>query len=281
MGIGDLFWLLFMFSALQPVLHQKMLEASRLRVLNRFERARKSRAIALVHRQETMSILGFPVMRYIDVNDSEEVLRAIKLTDADCPIDLIIHTPGGLVLAAGQIAHALRRHRAKVTVFVPHYAMSGGTLIALAADEIVMDPNAVLGPIDPQLGQQPAASVLKVLEAKKPEDIDDDTLILADVSRKAIVQVHRTVQDLLSERMSAEQASVLAEKLSTGVWTHDYPITFEEGKSLGLPISTEVPQEVYDFMRLFPQPTRTRPAVEYVPARYGTREGRRLSQRQP
>jgi ClpP class serine protease len=166
-------------------------------------------------------------------------------------------------------------------VFVPHYAMSGGTLLALAADEIVMDPNAVLGPVDPQLGQQPAASVLKVLEAKKPENIDDETLILADVSRKAIVQVHRTVQDLLSERMSAEQASALAEKLSTGVWTHDYPITSEEGKSLGLPISTEVPQEVYDFMRLFPQPTRTRPAVEYVPARYGTREGRRLSQRQP
>jgi ClpP class serine protease len=281
MGIGDILWLFFMFSALQPVLHQKMLEAARLRVLNRFERARKTRAIALVHRQETMSILGFPVMRYIDVNDSEEVLRAIKLTDADCPIDLIIHTPGGLVLAAGQIAHALRRHRAKVTVFVPHYAMSGGTLLALAADEIVMDPNAVLGPVDPQLGQQPAASVLKVLEAKKPEDIDDETLILADVSRKAIVQVHRTVQDLLSERMSAEQASALAEKLSTGVWTHDYPITFEEGKSLGLPISTEMPQEVYDFMRLFPQPTRTRPAVEYVPTRYGTREGRRLSQRQP
>jgi ClpP class serine protease len=281
MGIGDILWLFFMFSALQPVVHQKMLEASRLRVLSRFERARKSRVISLVHRQETMSFLGFPVMRYIDVNDSEEVLRAIKLTDPDCPIDLIIHTPGGLVLAAGQIAHALRRHRAKVTVFVPHYAMSGGTLLALAADEIVMDPNAVLGPVDPQLGQQPAASVLKVLEAKKPEDIDDETLILADVSRKAIVQVHRTVQELLSERMSAEQASALAEKLSTGVWTHDYPITSEEGKSLGLPISTEVPQEVYDFMRLFPQPTRTRPAVEYVPARYGTREGGRLSQRQP
>jgi ClpP class serine protease len=281
MGIGDVLWLFFMFSALQPILHQKMLEASRLRVLNRFERARKSRAIALVHRQETMSILGFPVMRYIDVNDSEAVLRAIKLTDADCPIDLIIHTPGGLVLAAGQIAHALRRHRAKVTVFVPHYAMSGGTLIALAADEIVMDPNAVLGPVDPQLGQQPAASVLKVLEAKKPEDIDDETLILADVSRKAIMQVHRTVHDLLSERMSAEQASALAEKLSTGVWTHDYPILAEEGKSLGLPISTEVPQEVYQFMSLFPQPTRTRSAVEYVPMRYGTRQGLGPSQRQP
>src|SRR5256885_3390340 len=186
MSIGDLLWLFFMFSALQPVLRQKMLEASRMRVLNRFERSRQSRMIALVHRQETMSLLGFPIMRYIDVNDSEDILRAIKLTDADRPIDLILHTPGGLVLAAGQIAHALKRHRAKVTVFVPHYAMSGGTLIALAADEIVMDPNAVLGPVDPQLGQSPAASVLTVLDRKRADDIVDQTFILADISSKAI-----------------------------------------------------------------------------------------------
>ncbi len=274
MNMGEILWLFFMLSALQPVLRQKMLEASRLRLLSQMERSRKSRVIALVHRQETMSLLGFPLMKYIDVNDSEEILRAIKLTDADVPIELIVHTPGGLVLAAGQIAHALRRHRAKVTVFVPHYAMSGGTLIALSANEIVMDPNAVLGPVDPQLGQSPAASVLKVLDQKKPEDIDDQTMILADVSRKAISQVRRTVHDLLSERMSQEQAAALAEKLSTGTWTHDYPITAEEGKSLGLPISTEMPEEVYQFMTLFQQPTRTRPSVEYIPVPYRTGQER-------
>jgi len=65
-----------------------------------------------------------------------------------------------LVLAASQIAHALSRHQAPVRVLVPHYAMSGGTLIALSADEIIMDPNAVLGPVDPQLSEYPAASVL-------------------------------------------------------------------------------------------------------------------------
>src|SRR3984893_8449133 len=273
MGVGDILWMFFMLSALQPVVRQKMLEASRLRVLNRFESARKSRVISLVHRQETMSLIGFPLMRYIDVNDSEDLLRAIKLTDPDCPIDLIIHTPGGLVLAAGQIAHALRRRRAKVTVFVPHYAMSGGTLVALAADEIVMDPNAVLGPVDPQLNQSPAASILTVLDRKKPEDIEDQTFILADVSRKAIMQVRRTVQDLLAERMSVEEAGTLADKLATGTWTHDYPITAEEAKSLGLPVSTEVPEEVYQFMSLFPQPTRTRPSVEYVPLPYRTDRG--------
>jgi len=208
MGMTEIFWIFIILTSLQPVLRQKLLNINRLRVLTRFEKSRGSRAIALVHRQETMRLLGFPVMRYIDVHDSEEVLRAIRLTDPGRPIDLIVHTPGGLVLAAGQIAQALRRHKGKVTMFVPHYAMSGGTLIALAADEIVMDPNAVLGPVDPQLGQSPAASVLTVLEKKEPKDIDDQTLILADVARKAITQLRATARHLLEERMSIEPPSV-------------------------------------------------------------------------
>jgi len=123
----------FIISSLQPVLRQRMLDAARQRLLEQLERKRKSRVIALIHRQETMSLLGFPLVRYINIEDSEAVLRTIKMTDRDIPIDLILHTPGGLVLAAEQIARALIRHSAQVTVFVPHYAMSGGTLIALAA----------------------------------------------------------------------------------------------------------------------------------------------------
>src|SRR5207302_1137138 len=273
MNRTEAFWIFVVLSALQPVVRQKLLELHRMRTLARFEQKRESRVIALVHRQETMSLLGFPLMRYIDVHDSEEVLRAIKLTDPEVPLDLLVHTPGGLVLAAGQIANALRRHEAKVTVFVPHYAMSGGTLIALAADEIVMDHNAVLGPVDPQVGQSPAASVLTVLERKEAKDIDDQTLILADIARKALAQMRTTVRELLAARMPPAQADALADKLSRGGWTHDYPITAEEAKALGLPVSTDVPEEIYEFMSLFPQPTRTRPSVEYIPIPYRGRQG--------
>src|ERR1700730_13465621 len=161
MSIGDLFWLFFMFSAIQPILRQRMLEAMRVRKINQIENQRNSRGILLVHRQETMRLLGFPVARYIDINDSEEVLRAIQMTDEDVPLDLVLHTPGGLVLAALQIATAVRDHKAKVPVFLPDYGMSAGTLIALAADEIVMCSHSVLGPIDPQIGQSPAASIIK------------------------------------------------------------------------------------------------------------------------
>ena len=267
MSIGDIFWLFFMFTALQPMLRQRMMEAMRTRKIAQLEGQRSSRVILLVHRQETMRLLGFPVMRYIDINDSEEVLRAIQMTDDDVPLDIVLHTPGGLVLAALQIARAIREHKAKVTVFVPHYAMSGGTLIALAADEIVMCRHSVLGPIDPQLGQSPAASLIKVVEQKPIAEIDDQTLILADVGRKAIAQVKQAASELLQRRLSVEQAQALAEKLSTGTWTHDYPIWAATGKELGLPVSTAMPNEVLELMKLYPQPVRAQSGsgVEYLP----------------
>lgn len=265
MDFLSLIWISLLISSLQPIIRQKMLEMERLRALARLEHDRNSRVIALIHRQETMSFLGFPLVRYIDINDSEAILRAIKMTDDDVPIDLIVHTPGGLVLAAEQIAHALQKHPAKVTVFVPHYAMSGGTLIALAADEIVMDENAVLGPVDPQLGQQPAASILKVLERKPVQEIDDETLILADIAEKAIRQVKATVIELLQEKMNAEAAERVATTLATGVFTHDYPITVREARELGLPVSTEMPKLVYQIMALYPQTAQRRPSVEYIP----------------
>src|SRR6267154_5636682 len=253
MSVGDLFWLFFMFTAIQPMLRQRMLEAMRARKIAQLEGQRHSRVILLVHRQETMRLLGFPIMRYIDINDSEDVLRAIQMTDEDVPLDLVLHTPGGLVLAALQIAKAVREHKAKVTVFVPHYAMSGGTLIALAADEIVMCEHSVLGPIDPQLGESPAASLIKVVGEKPIAKIDDKTLVLADVGRKAIAQVRQAASELMTRRLSAEQATALAEKLTCGTWTHDYPIWASTAKSLGLSINTNMPNDVLQLLTLYPQ----------------------------
>ena len=256
MSMGDLVWLFFIFSAIQPMLRQQMLEAMRVRKISQLERDRKSRVILLVHRQETMRFLGFPIARYIDINDSEDVLRAIQMTDPNVPLDLVLHTPGGLVLAALQIAKAVREHKAKVTVFVPHYAMSGGTLIALAADEIVMCEHSVLGPIDPQLGDSPAASLIKVIADKPVAKIEDRTLVLADVGRKAITQIRQAASELLTRCLPAEKANAIAEQLTSGTWTHDYPIWASTAKSLGLPISTDMPNDVFQLLKLYPQPVR-------------------------
>jgi len=267
--IGLLFWLLLLFSALTPVLQRRWLDAQRLRTLHLIERRRGTRVITLIHRQESISFLGLPLARYIDIEDAEAVLRAIRLTPDDLPIDLILHTPGGLVLAAEQIAQALVRHGGKVTVFVPHYAMSGGTLIALAADEIVMDENAVLGPVDPQIGQYPAASLLRVVREKPIAEVDDQTLVLADIGEKALRQVRATVIEILTTNgMERKRAEVLAEALACGQWTHDYPISLEEARTLGLPVTAGVPDEVYALMELYPQTAQRRPSVQYIPLPY-------------
>jgi ClpP class serine protease len=260
-----LLWGGFALLVLQGTCQHRLLAVQRERVLDQLQQERHSRVIAMINRQETVSLLGIPVASYIDIEDSEAVLRAIRATPPDQPIDMILHTPGGLVLAAEQIAHALVRHPAKVTVIVPHYAMSGGTLIALAADEIVMDPNAVLGPVDPQIGDLPAASIVKVEQVKPPKDMDDQTLILADVAAKARTQVRAFVQDLLSHRFAPAEAQRLAETLTEGRWTHDYPILVEKARALGIPISEDVPALVYALMDLYPQSNAGRPSVLYTP----------------
>ena len=272
MGIGDIFWFFFMISALQPIMTRRLLEFSRQRLISKIEHDRGSRVILLVHREEKMNFLGFPVYRYIDVDDSEEVLRAIHMTGKDVPIDLILHTPGGLVLAALQIAEAIKKHKGKVTAFVPHYAMSGGTLISLAAREIVMSEHAVLGPVDPQLGKFPAASVLKVIAKKPLKDIEDETLIMADQAEKAIIQVRESVKELLQGKPSDGKVDELARLLSEGTWTHDFPITYERAKALGLHVNADIPDDVLKLMSLYPQPTRTQPTVEYLPGPRTRRE---------
>src|SRR5690606_11386190 len=227
--------------------------------------------ILLVHRQETMSLMGFPLVRYIDIQDAEEVIRAIRETDAATPIDLVLHTPGGLALASLQIAMAISRHPGKVTAFVPHYAMSGGTLIALAADQIVMSQHAVLGPVDPQIDGTPAASILRAVSRKDIKDMEDDTLILADQAEMAINQLRRSVVSLLPDTVREDLADHIANTLSEGQWTHDYPITPDEAAGMGLPVTTEMPESVLEMMSLYPQAVRRTPSVEY-----GERRKRRV-----
>jgi ClpP class serine protease len=265
MDFMTVFWIFIMLAALQPVLKQKLLENARQKLIAALEKKRGSRLIVLVHRQETMSLLGFPVFRYINIEDSEEIIRAIQMTDPSLPIDLVLHTPGGLELASYQIAHAIKHRPGRVTVHVPHYAMSGGTLIALAADEIVMGDHAVLGPVDPQIGEYPAASLVKLVQVKPVADIDDRTWILADVGRKAMDQLREHLTQLLLEHFPPERAAELAATMSEGRWTHDFPITFEEAQTLGLRVSKGVPDELYQLMSLYPQPVKRQPTVEYSP----------------
>jgi ClpP class serine protease len=216
--------------------------AQRRSILSRLEQERGTKAITLIHRVEPWD----EEERYITIEDSEFVLAQIRHTSRDTPIDLIVHTPGGLALAAEMIAMALRDHPAKVTAIIPFYAMSGGTLIALAADEILMERYATLGPVDPQIMGYPAAALLRVLAQKPIAAVSDETIVRAEVAKLAVQTVRRFVRWLLEDRLPEQQAEELAEFLTGGYLAHDTPITLDAIAGFGLTVAEGVPPLVYD-----------------------------------
>ena len=269
---STLIWLLIALMALQPILTGRWSAIKRAQAIRVIERKRGTRVITMIHRQEKRSLFGFSVSRHIDLEDAQTIIAAIKETPADRPIDLILHTPGGIVLAAMQIARAVEAHAAKVTVLVPVYAMSGGTLIALAADEIVLGEFSVLGPIDPQIVGLPAASIVRARDSKPIEHVFDLTLVLADVSEKALDQVKRGAVELMTPRLEQAKAEELAAKLAGGHWTHDYALTATEATKIGLPVTVGMPLEVMELMKLYPQPVQ-RSGVEFLPIDVPGRRG--------
>jgi len=264
MDFSSLLWVVIALMALQPLIMGRTLAYRRLQAIKAIETKRGTRVITMIHRQERASLFGFPTSRHIDLEDAQTVITAIKETPPDKPIDMVLHTPGGLVLAAMQIARAVEAHPAKVTVFVPVYAMSGGTLITLAADEIVLGEFSVLGPIDPQIAGLPAASIVKARDMKPIEHVFDLTLVLADVSEKALAQVKRGAVELLTPQMEQGKAEALAAKLAGGQWTHDYALTASEARDLGLPVSVGMPVEFLELLKHYPQPVQ-RSGVDYLP----------------
>jgi len=270
--LSTIIWVLIAIMALQPLLMGRWFALKRAQAIRAIEKANGSRVITMIHRQEKRSLFGFAIARHIDLEDAQTIIAAIKETPKDRPIDLILHTPGGLVLAAMQIARAVEAHPAKVTVYVPVYAMSGGTLIALAADEIVLGEFSVLGPIDPQIAGLPAASIVRARDAKSVDQVFDLTLVLADVSEKALAQVKRGAVELLTPRLDQAAAEALAAKLAGGHWTHDYALTAQEARELGLPVKVGMPPEVLELMKFYPQPLQ-RSGVEFLPIDVPTKRG--------
>jgi len=238
---------LFVLLVLVPAFQRASLNAARRSLLTRLAQKLNSQVITLIHRQEVVSFLGIPIARYIDIDDSEDVLRAIRMAPEGTSITLVMHTPGG---------------------------------IALAADEIVMDPHAVLGPVDPQFveGNQsyPAVSVLKIAQYKKLENMEDRTLILYDQANKAVEQTEAIVRKIMQGKYDERVIQNVVEELVKGKYTHDYPITAEEAAKIGLKVSTNVPVEVYQLMALYRMEVRgRRPGVEYVPVIPSTRGERK------
>jgi ClpP class serine protease len=248
---GDIFWGFIIIMFIYPYFVQWWVDRRRnlfMRVLGRKE---KSQIITVIHTPSKLPLFGLPFLRMIDMADMEEIIDAIRLTPKKKPIDVILHVTGGAVLPTAQIARALKNHPARTRVIVPYYAMSGGTLISLAADEIVMAESSILGPIDPQIltfkGALPLSGLKKVAKTKGKK-AQDETLMMASLATQATKQLSDLIIELISDKVGKSKASKIADYLTKGDKTHDYPITAKEGKKLGLNIKVGIKPEVYNLM---------------------------------
>jgi ClpP class serine protease len=226
-------------------------------LLDALEREQGAKVLTLVHGKAPLSVLGWPMYSMIDMDDAEALLRGLRRA-GDRPVSIILHTPGGQYHAALQVARALRRHKAKTRVLVPHMAMSGGTLIALGADEIVMDPDAVMGAVDPQVGDlvrgwHSAASWVKVAR-EKGKEADDATLALGDVSGKLLEGTRAAVRELVQGKV--QDPEPLLQRLVDGGLAHAYPLSPQELQALGLPVRTDLPPKVHELLAMHRGPRR-------------------------
>ena len=254
-----IFLLFFLFVIIYPQSQLKRIRIQRMAKLRAMEKRHDCKVLTIIHRREAISILGMPAYQFIDEEDAEQVLRWIRKYK-DYPLELILHTPGGQLLASVQIARALRKHPKKTRVIIPHYSMSGGTVIALAVDEIVMAKDAVIGPIDPQIGDflrgvYPAPSWIYAAETKK-ENAADTTIVMSDISRKALKLTRDVATELLEGKIQAGPAGEnrldnVVEKLVSGELIHSTSLSANQAKELGLPVSTDFPEDVHEFMKLF------------------------------
>jgi len=255
MDLLTFFFIAFLlYAVLAPQLQLWKNRRGRLGLIEEMERSWKSKVLTMVHKKEAISLFGLPIYQFIDIEDAEELLRGIRSAGSR-PIDVILHTPGGQLLPSIQIARALKKHNGKTRAIVPHYAMSGGTIIALACDEILMDPDAVIGPIDPQVGDMvrgayPAHSWIYATEMKG-KNADDSSFVMRHISEKALNLMHDLTRELLEDRIEEEAFQIIEAKLLGGEHIHSLPISASEAERIGLPVTAKIPPEVHRYMSSF------------------------------
>lgn len=235
--------------------------ARRAQLVKELEEERGSRVLTLIHRKEPWSTSDDEPE--IVLEDSEAILQLVRETPPDKPIDFIVHTEGGLTFAADLMAMALRYHKAKVTVMVPFYAMSDGTYLVLAADEIRMERCSILAPVEPLVDDMPANAVMSILKRKPIEMISDRTILLAESARMETENAKEFVKWLLIDKMNEEQATQVANFLVGGFMASTTPITLDVARAIGLNVVEGVPEKVHQLFETIEFTGGLRPGKQY------------------
>lgn len=178
----------------------------------------------------------------ISENDGDDIAEVIEGVEGK-DVDLLIHTAGGLVDSVEKFVTVLKQLGLRYRVIVPSWAKSGGTLIALSSEKILLGVNSELGPIDPQIGHPDYGQVPAEFIVQDP----DQPKILKDVCQANMNRAKKLAETYLEQGMMAGDKSKIPEVISkissaTGYGSHGAVIDYKEARSLGLSVDWEAPE---------------------------------------
>ncbi len=202
-----------------------------------------------------------PGQHGIELNDADKngFMNAINGLDRSKGLDLLLHTPGGETAATESIVDYLRSmFGSDIRAIVPQLALSGGTMIACAAKEIIMGKHSSLGPIDPQFHGIPAHGVVEEFRRAHAEIKNDPSKAavwqpiiakyqptLIGECEKAIDWSYEMVKEWLTTGMLEGEEN--AEEVADGIITElgDHALTKSHARHISIERCRQIGLKVY------------------------------------
>lgn len=210
-----------------------------------------SEVMFIDHFEKSVSVFGsylYGSTTSLDKNDAINFLSKLRGIPSDKDLDIIIHTNGGSLFAAETIINAIFSRKGKVRIHIPYYACSAGTLIALAADEIIMHEHAYIGPIDPQYTMGISATSISKFDASSSTSwVGDVVQLMKSDSDRSITRVKGLVSKICSSRaIHDNEDDHLCDELASGKYNHDQPIFYRDiqEKKLLKNISIDIDKDI-------------------------------------
>jgi len=202
--------------------------------LIKLKRATKHHQLLIKH--DPMGFFG-QMISQVDIQKIEKAMVKFK----GKPFDLIIQTPGGCLFSTMMISRMIKNYPGKIRAFIPSFAMSGGTVLALSCDEIYLGDSACLGPVDPQLGglfSHGSANSWDHVVKMKGKKAEDKTIAYSLLGKQATKTVREYLDEIITLPMDTKDKKKFIDSITSGKVEHSYPLNARSLQASGLPVKT-------------------------------------------
>ena len=196
------------------------------------------------------------VKNLINFEEIDSVMKMFKQIDTTQQINIIIHTQGGISCHSDAIAYLLSNNNFDIHTYVPEYAQSAGTVMAIAGNKIHCNWYSLFSPIDTQLDYVPSTEVDDELtfSAKHIQNIgnsDDDECI--DKLQALDAKDHHREDIYIAKRIlkNNPKKEEIVQKLINSKFSHEFNITYNDMKNMNLPVDLEIEDSIREIFYLF------------------------------